>query len=272
VLVVANETVAGKRLLEAIERRAARGPIRVTVICPQNEPQRGFVIYDHSAKSAARIRLDQTLARLKELGIEASGEVMDPDPYLATQDALRLWGADEIIISTLPYPRSGFLRRDLIARIRKFAKIPVEHVEVDLTEEPMKHTLVVANQTIGGRPLIEALERRSTETPHRFTVIAPQDGADGAATEAAQKRLDQTLEELRRAGLDVTGYVTHPDPLTAIATAHQYDRADEIVISTLPSYSSKWLRGDLPNRARRATGVPVEHVTSEVPHPVELHA
>ena len=61
----------------------------------------------------------------------------------------------------------------------------------------------------------------------------------------------------------MTGYVTHPDPLTAIVNAHQFDPADEIVISTLPSYGSNWLRGDLINRARRATGVPVEHVTSE---------
>jgi hypothetical protein len=272
VLVVASETVAGRRLMEAVERRAARGPIRVTVICPQNEPPRGFVIYDHSARSAAQVRLEQTLDRLRKLGIEANGEVMDPDPFLATQDALRLWGADEIIISTLPYPRSGFLRRDLIGRIREFAHIPVEHVEIDLTEEPMKHTIVAANQTIGGRDLIETLERRSTESPHRFTVIAPQDGAGDEATKAAQERLRETLDELRTAGLDVNGYVTHPDPLTAIVNAHHADPADEIVISTLPSYRSNWLRGDLPNRARRATGLPVEHVTSDVPHAVELQA
>jgi hypothetical protein len=270
VLVVANETVGGRRLLEAIERRAAQGPIRVTVICPQNEPRRGFIIYDQSSRSAAQIRLEQTLQRLRKMGIEASGEVMDPDPFLATQDALRLWGADEIIISTHPYPRSGGLRRDLIGRIRDFAKIPVEHVVIDLTEEPLKHTLVVANQTVGGRPLIEALERRSTESPHRFTVISPQDGVGGEATEAAQQRLEEMLDDLRQAGLDVSGYVTHPDPLTALVNAHQYDHADEIVISTLPSYRSHWLRGDLINRARRSTGVPVEHVVSEVPHAVAL--
>jgi hypothetical protein len=270
VLVVANETVGGRRLLEAIDRRAAQGPIRVTVICPQNEPRRGFVIYDHTARSAAQIRLERTLEHLRRMGIEASGEVMDPDPFLATQDALNLWGADEIIISTHPYPRSGWLRRDLIGRIRNLAKIPVEHVVVDLTEEPLRHTLVVANQTVGGRPLIETLERRSTESPHRFTVILPQDGSGEEATAAAQERLDETLQELRQAGLDVSGYVTHPDPLTAIANAQESDRADEIVISTLPSYRSNWLRGDLINRARRATGVPVEHVTSEVPSAVAL--
>jgi hypothetical protein len=61
----------------------------------------------------------------------------------------------------------------------------------------------------------------------------------------------------------VVGYVTHPDPLTSIENSQQYDHADEIVISTLPTYGSNWLRGDLINRARRATGVPVAHITSE---------
>ena len=54
VLVVANETVGGQRLIDAIEQRATRGPIRVTVVCPQNTPRRGFVIYDDSVRSAAR--------------------------------------------------------------------------------------------------------------------------------------------------------------------------------------------------------------------------
>src|SRR2546428_8368799 len=99
VLVVANETVGGKKLLEAVGRRAARGPIRCTVVCPQNRPRKGYVIYDESVRSAARIRLELTLERLRSMGVEASGEVMDPDPYMAVKDALRLYGADEIIIS-----------------------------------------------------------------------------------------------------------------------------------------------------------------------------
>src|SRR2546430_8799650 len=156
VLVVANETVGGEKLFQAIEARAARGPIRCTVICPQNRPARGFVIYDESARSAAQIRLGLTLERLRKLGIEARGELMDPDPYLAVKDALREYGADEIIISTLPYPRSGWLRLDLVERIRSYAKLPVEHGIADLNDEPTRHALVVANQTVGGEKLMSS--------------------------------------------------------------------------------------------------------------------
>ena len=113
-------------------------------------PRRGFVIYDDTARSAARVRLELTLQRLREMGIEARGEVMDPDPYIATQDAVRQWGADEVIVSTYPYPRSGVLRRDLVERIEKWSGLPVEHVIVDLREEPVRHVLVRREPDVGG--------------------------------------------------------------------------------------------------------------------------
>src|SRR5438552_8711285 len=130
ILVVANETVGGNRLMEAIRKRAERGPIRCTVICPQNQPRSGYVIDDDSERSAAQISLELTLERLREMGIEARGEVMDPDPFLAVQDAIRIYHPDEIIISTHPYPRSGWLRRDLVERIENYSHLPVEHVIV----------------------------------------------------------------------------------------------------------------------------------------------
>jgi hypothetical protein len=260
VLVVANETVGGSKLIDAIARRRQLGPIRCTVICPQNRPRRGAVIYDESIRTAARIRLELTLERLHEMGIEAQGEVMDPDPFLAVQDALRIWKPDEIIISTYPYPRSGFLRRDLIQRIRGYSGLPVEHVVVDLKAEPVNHVLVVANETVGGRELIDTLERRANESPHRFTVISPQGGKDPGATVHAQERLDQTLKQLRTAGLNVVGQVMDPDPFNSIVNADQFHPADEIIISTFPDSTSNWLRGDLIRRVRRETGKPVEHV------------
>jgi hypothetical protein len=260
VVVLANETVGGQKLLDAIEQRAARGPISVTVVCPQNTPRRGFVIYDDTRRSAARVRLDLTLERLQEMGIPARGEVMDPDPYFALQDALREWGADEIIVSTYMYPRSGVLGRDLVERIEKWSGLPVEHVVVDLREEPVRNVLVLASQTVGGRSLIETLERRSTSSPHRFTVILPPTGPDD---DTAQERLDNTLGELREAGLEVSGYVAEPDPFNSVLNALGHHPADEIVVSTLPSSKSRWLRGDLIDRLRKATARPVEHVVSD---------
>jgi hypothetical protein len=262
-LVVANETVGGQKLLDAIKRRAERGPIRCTVICPQNLPRKGNVIHNETVRTAAQIRLDHTLQRLRELGIEATGEVLDPDPFLAVQDAIGLYRADEIIISTHPYPRSGWLRRDLIERIESSFGLPVEHVVVDLQTEPVKHTLVVANETVGERPLIEALEKRASESPHRFTIISPQGGKSPEAQAHAKERLERTVNELRQAGLEVAGQVMETDPLTSVQNALQFHPADEIIVSTFKGQHSRWQRMDLVERVRRATGRKVEHIAVE---------
>ena len=105
ILVVANETVVGKPLIEAVKKRADRGPIRVHVIAPQNQPKDGYVVYEDMTRDAAENRLKMTVAQLKEIGVEADGEVMDPDPYAATMDALGEETYDEIIISTHPETR-----------------------------------------------------------------------------------------------------------------------------------------------------------------------
>jgi hypothetical protein len=272
VLVVANETVGGNKLIEAIEQRAKRGPIRCTVVCPQNKPRRGYVIYDQNVRSAARIRLELTLGRLREMGIPAEGEVMDPDPFLAVSDALREYApVDEIIISSLPYPRSGWLRRGLVERIESYSRLPVQHIVVDLRTEPVKHVLVVANETVGGRALIDELERRANESPHRFTVISPQGGKSAEAQQTAEARLERSLDGLRRNGLHVVGHVVDGDPQTSIENAFQFDPADEIIISTFPARRSRWLRGgDLIRAVRRSTGRPVEHIEVE-PQESEQH-
>jgi hypothetical protein len=275
VMVVADETVGGNKLLEAVRQRAGRGPIRCTVVSPQNPPRKGFVIHDDTVLSAAQIRLEHTIARLRELGIEADGEVLDPDPFLATMDAVELYHPEEIIISTRPYPRSGFLRRDLIERIEDASGLPVEHVVVDLETEPVKHTLVVANETVGERPLMEALSRRAAESPHRFTIISPQGGKSAQAAATARERLDRTIAELRRSGLDVSGQIMETDPLTSVQNALQYHPADEVVVSTFQGNRSRWQRMDLVERVRRATGRNVEHIAvdpAEQTRPAETTA
>jgi hypothetical protein len=262
ILVVANETVVGKALIDAVRRRAESGPVAVHVICPQNMPKHGYVIYDETVADAAVHRLEMTVAQLKEAGIQATGELMDPNPYTAIMDALADRDYDEIIISTHPETRSGWLRQDLIHRVEQATRRPVEHVVVDLQGDAgdVARTLVVANQTVGGEPLLRKLKELSAERPHRFIVVCPQgEGSSGDAHE----RLAHTLKVLQDQGLEAIGQVTHPDPYTAIQTAIQFYNPDEVVISTFPETRSGWLRNDLVERVRSSTSRPVEHVVSE---------
>jgi DNA-binding LacI/PurR family transcriptional regulator len=267
ILVVANETVAGKPLIDAVRDRAAGDEVDVHVICPQNQPRHGYVIYDSMVREAAENRLKMTLALLQEAGIEADGEVMDPDPYAAVMDALGEADYDEIIISTHPETRSGWLREGLVDRVKRAARRPVEHVVVDLDSErdDVKRTLVVANQTVASPELLEVLKRKAADEPRRFIVIAPQSGGngDGGGASGTSERLAHTLKALEDAGLEAIGQVVHPDPYTAIQNALQFYAPDDIVISTFSETRSGWLRSNLVGRVRSTTGKPVEHVVSE---------
>jgi hypothetical protein len=272
ILVVANETVVGKPLIDAVKKRADEGPVKVHVISPQNQPRAGYVVYEDTVRDAAENRLKMTIAQLEEIGVEADGEVMDPDPYAATMDALGEETYDEIIISTHPETRSGWLRQGLVDRVARAAGRPVEHVvvELDPDRDDVKRTLVVANQTVSGKPLLDLLRKKADEDgPRSFIVIAPQsEGEEPGDPDAARHRLAETLKELEEAGLNAVGQVVHPDPFTAIQNALQFYAPDDIVISTFPETRSGWLRGDLIGRVEAASGKPVEHVvvddTSEV--------
>jgi hypothetical protein len=267
ILVVANETVAGKPLIEAVERHAAGEEVEVHVISPQNEPKHGYVVYDDHIRDAADNRLRMTIALLREEGIEATGEIMDPDPYSAVMDALGENDYDEIIVSTHPETRSGWLRQGLVDRLARATRRPVEHVVVDLDTErdDIKRTLVVANQTMGGSELLETLKSKASEEPRRFIVIAPASDANGEAEGGsdAAGRLAHMLAELESAGLEAIGQVVHPDPYTAIQNALQFYGPDDIVISTFPETRSGWLRADLIGRVQTSTGKPVEHIVSD---------
>jgi hypothetical protein len=119
-----------------VRAKAGGEPVRVTVICPQNDPAGEWVVDDREVAQATRARLDATLDRLRAAGIEATGQVVDRDPYTAVMDEVESDRPSEIIISTLPQTRSGWLRRDLVERVRHDAKIPVEHVVVDVKAKP----------------------------------------------------------------------------------------------------------------------------------------
>jgi methylmalonyl-CoA mutase cobalamin-binding subunit len=263
---VANETVAGRSLIETLKRRAGEGPVRVTVVCPVSQPREGYVVYEDTRRAAAGHRLDRTLSMLREAGIAAHGFVVEADPDQAVRDAIAQLDVDEIVVSTHPVQKSGWLRRNVVDRIREAAgERPVEHVVVDLgADEGPKNVLVVANETVVGKPLLNRIRERAERGPASFLIISPQSDVTSASHPEAERRLRRALSELRAEGLEVHGQVAHPDPYTAIVHAVRDERTDEIIISTFPGQSrSSWLRGDLVERVRKETGVPVEHVEVE---------
>ncbi len=265
-LVVANRTLGGAKLLEAVRARAAQGA-RFRLLVPQSKPSAGLVIYDEAVRESAQVRVDLALEVLAGEGIEATGDVGDPDPFLATMDAVAERRPDEIIVSTHPAIHSGWLRRDLIERIQNASGLPVDHVVVDLEQEglPFKVTLVVASKTLGGEELVKRLtEKAAHGEPHLFIAVVPLADASGDAPRHARARLNAMLARLRGAGMFAAGMIADPDPYTATVNALELFRVDDIVISTLPDERSGWLRSNLIERVRHATAVPVEHVVVDL--------
>jgi len=119
VLVLANQTVLSPELLDRIRERAKRGPASFLIVAPQS---------DSVASHEAAQRLRRALSVLRVEGIDAHGQVVDPDPFTAALNATHDERVDEIVVSTLPKARSGWLRRDLVERLKAETGLPVDHV------------------------------------------------------------------------------------------------------------------------------------------------
>jgi hypothetical protein len=119
VLVIANETVVSPQLLDRIRARAQKGPASFLLVAPQT---------DAVDTIEADRRLRRALSVLRAEGIDAHGQVVDPDPVTAALNATHDERVDEIIVSTFPQARSGWLRRDLLERLRQETGLPVDHV------------------------------------------------------------------------------------------------------------------------------------------------
>jgi hypothetical protein len=263
--VVANETLGGAPLLDRLKEYAAEDDVRVVICVPRTRPRHGNIIYDEAVFDAAQVRIDLARSVLREEGIDAIGEPGDPDPYTATIDAAAQHNPDQIIISTYPATSSGWLRRDLIERVRQATGRPVDHVVADIDKEglPFGVTLVVAAKTASTRELQDALkERAAGDDRHLFIIVVPQEGGEGIHVRQARGRMGQVLQRLRGDGMLVAGMIGDPDPFNATMNALQFFRVDDVVISTLPATRSGWLRADLIERVRKASGKPVEHVVA----------
>ena len=267
VLVVANRTLGGAKLLEAVRERAAAGDVRFRLVVPQSNPSAGLVIYDEAVHESAQARVDLALSLVTGESIDATGEVGDADPFLATMDAIATRRPDEILISTHPAVSSGWLRRDLVERIRNASGLPVEHIVVDIEQEgfPFKVTLVLASKTLGGDELLQRLGQKDAGGERRlFVVIVPQPDGSGGAPQVARARLATMLDRLHSAGLVGSGMIGDPDPYTAAVNALELFRVDDVVISTLPDQRSGWMRSNLIERVQHMTSAPVEHVVVDL--------
>jgi hypothetical protein len=275
ILVVANRTLGGEKLLDTVRARAASGDgdTSFRLVVPQSKPTAGLVIYDEAVRESAQVRIDLALTLVTNEGIQATGEVGDQDPFLATMDAIAARRPDEVIVSTHPATQSGWLRRDLIERIHNASGLPVEHIVTDIEREglPFDVTLVIASKTSSGEELIERLRAKAAEDDreHRrqrlFIAVIPQQHGGGDGPREARTRLAAMLEKLHGAGLLASGMIGDPDPYTATANALELFRVDDVVISTLPNERSGWLRANLIERVQHVTSAKVEHVV------VDLH-
>jgi hypothetical protein len=266
ILVVANETVVSKALVELIEEKAKDGAVYVTVLAPVNQPRQGYVVYYDTRRAAARRRLEKTLDLLRSAGIPADGIVVESDPVSALQDAIHQLEPDEIVVSTHPQQKSGWLRRNAVEQMRRVAgDLPFQHVVVDLAaERGHANVLVVANQTVLGAPLLDKIRERAQKAPASFLIISPQGESEGSY-EAAERRLLRAVSLLRGEGLDVHGQISHPDPFSAVMQTMEDERVDELIVSTFPDARSGWLRRNLLERLRDETKLPIEHVTVDEP-------
>ena len=177
VLVVANETLAGEELLDAVRKRAEQGPIRAVVIAPVNEPSAGYVVYRNSRRATAGRRVDRMVAALRATGIPAHGDVFEGGPVAAVEDVLALEDIDELIVSTHPEEKSGWVRKkNVLGRLRRLAgDRPFQHVVSHVTARSGRaNVLVIANETVLGEPLLDHIRQRAAEGPASFLIVCPQ--------------------------------------------------------------------------------------------------
>src|SRR5207248_4184822 len=114
-------------LLEKIRQRAAQGGASFLIVSPQGESEGS---YDEAEK-----RLLRAVTLLRSEGLDVHGQIAHPDPYSAVMQAIEDERVDELIVSTFPNERSGWMRRNLIERLRDSTKLPIEHVQVDVPVE-----------------------------------------------------------------------------------------------------------------------------------------
>ena len=209
------------------------------------------------------------IAELRAAGIPAHGDVFEGGPVAAVQDVLALEDIDELIVSTHPEEKSGWLRKkNVLAELRRLAgdrPVPARRLR-RRGRTGRANVLVVANETVLGerasRPhpgargagpgrVPDRLARRATRV--RPSIPRPSGGSGRRSRRSATRAS-------RRTGRSPTRI-----PYAAAMQVIEDERVDEVIVSTFPGERSGWLRRDVVERLRKDAGVPVEHVVADVP-------
>ena len=265
-LVFLNEVAGGRKLLSAVRERVESGAVsKVVVAAPQNQPAVGQLIDEGELREAARSRVEVTMAVFHEFGIESVGEILDPDPLLAIEDALRAHEPAEVLLSALSGQRLGITRRDFVASAEEqvaAAEAKLTHIPVRIEDDAIRwdviHTLVVATKTVASPELVNRLKERAAAQPHRYTIVCPR--SEEVPENVVVRDLASTLAALYRAEVDATGQPMSPDPFLAVKNGIEHYRVDEVLISTYTGESSRWLEEDLVGRVREITDKQVQHI------------
>ena len=224
--------------------------------CPQSDPSAGLVIYDEAVRESAQVRVDLALSRAQRRGHRGDRRSRRRRPV-----PRRRWtpspSAGPTRSSSPPTPplSSGWLRRDLIERIRNASGLPVEHVVVDLEQRG-----AAVQGHAGGRQ--QDLERRRADRAPQArrprTASASCSSRSCRSPTAAARRRARRARAWRRCstactapGCSSSGMIGDPDPYTAAINALELFRVDDVVISTLPDERSGWLRSNLIERVQQ---------------------
>ena len=127
-LVVANRTLGGNHLTAKVRECLAAGPCQFHVLVPASHNTHDFTWTEGTDRAAADARLAEAMTRFRSSGAVVTGEVGDTNPFEAIGDVMRRESFDEIILSTLPPGISRWLGQDLLTRVRKQYRLPVQHI------------------------------------------------------------------------------------------------------------------------------------------------
>lgn len=131
-LVVANQTLGGEALLAKLRSLTEDEESSIHVLVPATHPRRQWTWTEGESRAIAKKRLDEALARFRELHADVTGEIGNERPFDAIGATLRDREVDEIILSTLPAGLSRWLRQDLPSRVSRAFGVPVTHVTTDV--------------------------------------------------------------------------------------------------------------------------------------------